>query len=105
MALQVASSVKDAGIFELQTSGHRIRAYDGRIEIHQVTVVGRSSLCGTNPVSVVTGRAWDFLLEMIFVLGETFVIENAVSTVAFIAEFIRVATLLREVRRFVATGE
>jgi len=105
MALQITSPVKDAGIFELQTSGYRIGAYDGRIEIHQVTVVGRSPLRSTNPVSVVTGRARDFLLEMIFVLGEALVIENAVSAVAFIAEFIRVAALLREVRRFVATGE
>ena len=105
VALQVASPVKDAGIFELQTSGCRIGAYDGHIKVHQVTVVGRGALRGTNPVSIVTGRARDFLLEMILVLGEAFVIENAVSTVAFITEFIRVAALLREVRRFVATGE
>ena len=105
MALQIASSVKDAGIFELQTSGCRIGAYDGCVEIHQVTVVGRSPLRGADAVRVVTGRARDFLLEMVSMLGEAFVIENAVSTVAFITEFIRVAALLREVRRFIATGE
>ena len=74
MALQVASPVKDAGIFELEPSGHRIGAHDGRIEIHQVTVVGRGSLRGADAVRVVTGRAGDFLLEMILVLGEAFVI-------------------------------
>ena len=74
VALQVALPVKDAGIYELETSGHRIGAHDSRVEIHQVTVVGRRSLRGADAVRVVTGRAGDFLLEMILVLGEAFVI-------------------------------
>ena len=45
------------------------------------------------------------MLEMFLVLGETFVIENAVSAVAFIAKLIREAALLREVRRFVSMCE
>ena len=85
MALQITSPVKDAGIFELQTPGYRIGAYDGRIEIHQVSVVGRSPLRSTDPVRVVTGRTRGFLFEMSFVFGEAFVIENAISTVTFIA--------------------
>ncbi len=85
MAFQIASPVKDAGIFELQTSGYRIGAYDGRIEIHQVSVVGRSSLRGADAVRVVTGRARGLLFEMSFMFGEALVVENAVSTVTFIA--------------------
>ena len=85
MTLQVASPVKNTGIFELQTTGHGIGAYDGRIEIHQVSVVGRSPLRSADSVRVVTGRARGFLFEMKFVFRETFVVENAVSTVTFIA--------------------
>ncbi len=74
MALQKTSSVEDAGIFELQASGHRIGAYDGRIEVYQMTVVGRGSLGSADAVRVVTGRARDFLLEMSFVFWEAFVV-------------------------------
>ena len=48
VALQVALPVKDAGIYELETSGYRIGAHDGRVEIHQVTVVGRGPLRGAD---------------------------------------------------------
>ena len=104
MALQITSPVKDARIFELQTSGYRIGAHDGRIEIYQVSVVGRSSLRRADAVRVVTDRARGLLFEMALVFGKALVVKNAVSTVALVAEFVRVAALLREVRRFVAMG-
>lgn len=88
MALQKTSPVKDAGIFELQASGHRIGAYDGRIEINQVSVVGRGPLRSADAVRVVTGRTRGFLFEMSFMFGETLVVKNAVSAVTFIAEFV-----------------
>lgn len=105
VALQETSTVKDTDVLESQTSCCRVGAHYARIEIHKVTVVRRSPLCGTNAVSVMTGRTRNFLFEMSFVMGKALIIENAVSTMTFVAQFVRKTALLCKIRGFVAIGE
>jgi hypothetical protein len=90
MALHVASAVISSGVLEFQPSGRGIRTNDSCIEINQVTVVQQCALNGTNAVSIVTCRAGNLLLQMFGMLCETFVVQDAVSAVAFIAKLVRV---------------
>ena len=76
--------MKDPPVFERQTPGCRIGANDGRVEINQMSVVRRGALRRTDAVWVMTCRAWDFVFEVVPVLGEALVVQNAVSTVAFV---------------------
>jgi hypothetical protein len=54
MALKVTPAVEYAGILEFQSSGRRIRPYDGHIKIYQVAVVETRALNGTNAMSIMT---------------------------------------------------
>ena len=85
VTLEVASAVKRAGVLELQTSRRRVGAHDGGIEVYQMAVVRSGSLCGADAVRIVTGRAWNLCLQMFLMPRETFIVQNAVSTVTLVA--------------------
>lgn len=74
MALQVTPAVEYTGILEFQSSGRRIRPYDGRIEIDQVRIVQTRALNGTDAVSIVTCRAGDLFLQVFGMLCKAFVV-------------------------------
>ena len=56
VAHQETPPVVYARIFERQTSRRRVGAYDGCIEIDQMTVVDSCPLGGAYAVCIVTGR-------------------------------------------------
>ena len=70
-----------------------------------MAVVQPCALDGTDAVSIVTCRARNLLLEMILVLGEAFVIENAVSTMTAVAERIIRWAFRRVVDSYIVTRQ
>ena len=105
VTLQKTPPLEDTHIFELQAPGNRVGTHDADIEVDQITVVDCSSLCGADAVGVVTNRARSFILKMSIVAGKALVVENAVSTVTFIAQRVSVTALLRKVRRLIPISE
>ena len=102
MAKQVASAVECARIFELTTSGCRVGAYNGRVEVNQVTVVCCASLRRADSVGIMACRAGNRLPQVLFVLREAFIVQDAVAAMAFVAQFVRIAALLCKVRCFIS---
>lgn len=64
-----------------------VRVNNRCIEIDQVTVIDRIALGGTYAVRIVTGGARRVLLHyMFFMIWKTFVIQNTLSLMTFIAQ-------------------
>ena len=105
VTLEVTSAVERAGVLELQTSRRRVGAHDGGIEVYQMAVVRSGSLCGADAVRIVTGRAGNLCLQMFLMPRETFVVQNAVSTVASVAQLVRITALLCKIGRFITISK
>jgi hypothetical protein len=88
VAGQVAASVQRTEVLKSQPTRNRIGLDDGHVEIDQMTIVQNRPLGGTDPVRIMTGPTRGPLLQVPLVLRKTLVTENAVSTVATVAEFI-----------------
>ena len=84
VASQPASTFKNIHILELQSAGDRIGTNDTRIEVDQMAVGNCSTLARTDSVGIVAGRTGSFLMQMLAVLREAFVVQNAVATVALL---------------------
>lgn len=105
VTLEVTSAVERAGVLELQTSCRRVGAHDGGIEVYQMAVVRSGSLCGADAVRIVTCRARNLSLQVLLMLRETLIVQNAVSTVTPVAQLIRIAALLGKIGCFIPIGE
>ena len=88
MTGQITASMEDAQVFKGLPARDGIGPDDSHVEIDQVTVIQSRSLGRGNAMRVVTGRARDSVLQVFVVTGKTLIAENAVSTVATVAEFI-----------------
>jgi len=105
VTLEVASAVECAGVLKLQTSRRWVGAHDGCVEVYQMAVVRSGSLRGADAVRIVTCRAWNLFLQVFLMLRETFIVQNAVSTVTSVAQLIRITALLRKIGCFIPIGE
>ena len=88
-----------------QPSGTGIGPDDTDVEIDQVAVVQPSPLRGIDAMRIVARRAGDLLGQVHSMLREALVAQDAVSTVALIAQFVGQAAFLREIGRLIPIGQ
>jgi hypothetical protein len=88
MAVEIAPTSERTQVFKLQPSGPGFGTYDRNIEVYEVRVVRIIALYVADAVGIVAGRTRDLFIKMLAVPCETLIREDAVATVALIAQFV-----------------
>lgn len=98
MAIQETLSGKSSQIVEFQ-SPQAVWTHYSQVKVDEIAVVDWIALQSAYPVGIVTGRAWRLLVNYVCaVFRKTLVVQDAVPTVALIAERVVQGTLRGEVQ-------
>lgn len=98
MAVQETLSSKSAQIVKFQ-SPQVVSTHYSQVKVDEIAVVDWIALQRAYPVGIVTGRAWRPLVNYVCaVFRKTLVVQDAVPTVALIAERVVQGTLRGEVQ-------
>ena len=87
VALKITPAAEAAEVFKFQSAGLTVGKHNRQIKIDQVAVIGGVALGLADAVGIVTGLTGGVLtFDMLFVILEALIVQNAVAAVAFIAQ-------------------
>lgn len=89
VTLEIAQALEESLVFELQQTRVGIWKHYGSVKIDEIAVIHRVALGRTDTVWIMTYRTRRLLINVMFMTFEALIIQNALTIVTLVTEFIR----------------
>ena len=101
VTLEIAQAPKESLVFKSQQTCLGVGKHYGSVKIDEIAVIRGVALDRTDTVRIMTCRTWHLLLNVLLMMLEALIIQNALVIVALVTQFICIDVFLCSIGCFI----